>query len=185
MKKKMVMSIGCLMLAVIVGCAYAPEDDLGLGYPVAESPQYALAPNARWTSIRYGQWTPLSVEGVWEMRILMDSHRIQTVRFDDGWGMERPRIVKDNLLATNEWLWVVGQLEQAEVSRWKKSYEPGKGVEILDGAFWHLEFLNGDKSVGKVVGRNAWPKKFKAFKAILDTLDVDQGGSCYIGAEGD
>ena len=185
MKMKMAMSIVCLAMVGMLGCAYAPEDDLGLGYPVAESPKYALAPNARWTSIRYGQWTPLSVEGVWEMRILMDSHRIQTVRFDDGWGMKRPRIVKENILATNEWLWIVGQLEQAEVSRWKTSYQPGEGVEILDGVSWHLEFVDGTNVVGKVVGYNAWPKKFKAFQAILDTLDVVQGGSCYIGTERD
>ena len=54
----------CLMLAAIAGCAYAPDDDSDeFEYPIRESPQYALAPNARWTSIRYGQWTPLSVEG--------------------------------------------------------------------------------------------------------------------------
>ena len=180
MKMKMAMSIVCLAMVGMLGCAYAPEDDLGLGYPVAESSKYALAPNVRWTSIRYGQWTPLSVEGVWEIRILMDSHRIQTVRFDDGWGMERPRIVKENILATNEWLWIVGQLEQAEVSRWKTSYQPGEGAEIFDGVSWHLEFVNGTNVVGKVVGYNAWPKKFKAFQVILDTLDVIQGGSCYV-----
>ena len=180
MKKKIAMTIGCLMLAAIAGCAYAPDDDSDeFGYPVRESPQYALAPNTRWTSIRYGQWAPLSVEGVWEMRILLDSHRIQTVRFDDGWGMRRPRIVKDNLLATNEWRWVVGQLEQAEVSRWKTSYQPD-GVEIFDGVAWYLEFLDGTNVVGKVCGDNAWPKKFKAFQAILDTRDVAQGGSCFV-----
>ena len=117
------------------------------------------------------------------MRILMDSHRIQTVRFDDGWGMKRPRVVKENILATNEWHWIVWQLEQAEVSRWKTSYQPGEGVEILDGVSWHLEFVDGTNVVGKTTGDNAWPKNFKDFQSILDTFGVAWSGSCYIGTK--
>ena len=93
--------------------------------------------------------------------------------------MERPRIVKDNILATDEWRWVVGQLEQAEVSRWKTSYEPD-GVEVFDGVTWHLEFLDGTNVVGKAHVFNVWPENFEAFRAILDAFDVAQGGSCVV-----
>ena len=54
------------MLAGIAGCEYVP--DYGISeYPIEESSKYALAPNTRWTSLRYNEWTPLSKEGVWEM----------------------------------------------------------------------------------------------------------------------
>lgn len=170
------------MLAGIAGCVYAPDCDTTFGYPVDESSEYALAPNARWTSLRYNKWTPLSKEGVWEMRILLDSHRIQFVKFDDGWMMERPRIVSDHKVTADKWNWIAGQLKEAGVSRWKTSYQPGGGVEIFDGTFWTLEFLNGSNVVGKAQGDNAWPKNFRAFLAIADAFGGAQnrGGSCFI-----
>ena len=178
-----------MLLAVIAGCAYAPDYDI-LGYPVDESSKYALAPNARWTSLRYNEWTPLNKEGVWEMRILLDGHRIQFVKFDDGWGMERPRIVSDQKVTADNWNWIAGKLEEAGVSRWKTSYQPGGGVEIFDGTFWSLRFLDGSNVVGKAVGSNAWPKNFKAVLAIVDAFDGagvarNRGGSCYIHIKGD
>ena len=180
----------CGVLARIAGCKYEPDCDTPFGYPVDESSEYALAPNARWTSLRYNQWTPLNVEGVWEMRILLDSHRIQFVKFDDGWGMERPRIVSDQEVSADKWTWIVGKLEEAGVSRWKTSYWPGGGVSVLDGTGWTLEFMDGSNVVGKAAGSNAWPKNFKAFLAIVDAFD-DAGvarrrrGASYINRGGD
>lgn len=173
------------MLAGIAGCVYAPDCDNPFGYPVDESSKYALAPNARWTSLRYNEWTPLSREGVWEMRILRDSHQIQYVKFDDGWRMKCPRIVSDLKVTADKWSWITGQLEKAGVSRWKTFYQPGGGVEIFDGTLWTLEFLNGTNVVGQVQGDNAWPKNFKAFLAIADVFDAagvarNRGGSCLI-----
>ncbi len=175
MTKRMAMSIGCLMLAGVLGCVYAPDDNLGLGYPVAESQQYALASNTRWTCLRYSivdVFGPTSY--LW---IYMDSHRILFTR--KPLGAERPTVVKDHITTADVWRWIAGQLEKAEVSRWKTSYQPD-GVEVLDGVVWTLEFLDGTNVVGKTTGDNAWPKKFKAFQVILDTLDVIQGGSCYV-----
>ena len=175
----------CGMLAGIAGCVYAPDCDTPFGYPVDESLRYALAPNARWTSLRYSEWTPLSEKGVWEFRILRDSHQIQYIKFDDGWVMKRPRIVSDLKVTADKWNWIAGQLEKAGVSRWKTSYQPGGGVKIFDGTIWTLEFLNGSNVVGKVQGDNAWPKNFKAFQAIVDAFDgagaaQNRGGSFFI-----
>ena len=177
------------MLAGIAGCAYDP-DYSNSGYPVDESSKYVLAPNTRWTSLRYNEWTPLSKEGVWEMRILLDGHRIQFVKFDDGWGMERPRIVSDQKVTADNWNWIAGKLEEAGVSRWKTFYQPGGGVEVFDGTFWSLKFLDGSNVVGKAVGSNAWPKNFKAVLDIVDAFDgagvaQNRGGSCYIHIKGD
>ena len=174
-KKKMAMSIGCLMMAGMLGCVYAPEDEFGLGYPVAESPQYALAPNTRWTCLRYrisSVWGPAS-----DLRIYMDSHRILFTQRP--LGAERPTVIDDHIATADEWRWIAGQLEKAGVARWKKSYQP-EGVEVFDGVDWHLEFLDGTNVVGQVYGDNAWPKKFKDFKSILDTYGIAWGDSCYI-----
>ena len=175
MMKNMAMSIGCLMMAGMLGCVYAPEDEFGLGYPVAESPQYALAPNTRWTCLRYGiddVFGPRS--DVW---IYMDSHRILFTK--KPLGAERPTVVKDHIATADEWRWMVRQLKKAGVSRWKQSYEPD-GVEVLDGVAWHLEFLDGSNVVGKVFGYNDWPKSFKDFQPILDAFGVTRRGSSLV-----
>ncbi len=59
------------------------------------------------------------------------------------------------------------------------SYRPD-GVEVFDGVDWSLEFLDGDKVVGKVYGDNAWPKNFKDFQSILDAFGVARGDACYV-----
>ncbi len=183
MKKSIAISIGCLMVAAIAGCKYGPDYIDPFGCPVEESSKYALAPNTRWTSLRYGECPVLSKAGVWELRILKDGHRVQFVKFDDDWAMERPRIVKDSILASDEWSWVARQLEQADVTRWKTFYQPARGVVILDGTSWYLKFMDGSNVVGKVTGWNAWPRNFKAFKSILDAFDITQGGSFYFRTE--
>ncbi len=58
------------------------------------------------------------------------------------------------------------------------SYRPD-GVEVFDGVDWSLEFLDGDKVVGKVYGDNAWPKNFKDFQSIPTAFGVARSGSCY------
>ncbi len=166
----------CLMLSAIAGCAYAPDDDsCEFGYPIRESPQYALAPNTRWTGLHY------SISDVFgptsDLWIFLDSHRIHFTRVD--LGTERPTVNHDRIATADEWRWIAGQLEKAGVSRWKTSYEPD-GVEVFDGVGWTLEFLNGSNVVGKVYGDNAWPKNFTAFQAILDTFGIAQSGSCFV-----
>ena len=173
MKKNIAMSIGCLMLAGMLGCVY--DDSYEFGYPIRESAQYALAPNTRWTSLHYSDWGPWGP--FLDMRIFPDSHRIKFTVVE--LGKESPTINLDRIATADEWCWIAGQLEQAEVSRWKTSYEP-KGVEVLDGVTWHSEFLDGTNVVGKVFGDNAWPKNFKAFDAILEAFGAAQSGSCYV-----
>ena len=167
--------IVCAALAVVAGCAYLPEDDCEFMYPIRESPQYALAPNTRWTCLRYYSWSPWGPFP--DMRIFTDSHRIQFTLNE--LGRASPRIKHDRIATADEWRWITGQLEKAGVTRWKKSYRPD-GVEVLDGVVWHVEFLDGSNVVGKVYGYNAWPKKFKEFQAILDAFGDAQSGSCYV-----
>ena len=176
MKKKIAMSIGCLVLAGMLGCAYAPDyDSYEFGYPIRESPQYALAPNARWTCLHYYDWGPWGP--FLDMWIFPDTHRIKfTQRF---LGNKRPTVNYDHVATADEWRWIAGQLEKAGAPRWKTSYRPD-GVEVLDGIVWHLEFLDGSNVVGKVNGYNAWPKDFEAFRAILDAFGGAQGGSCVV-----
>ena len=76
MKKSIAISIGYLMVAAIAGCKYGPDYIDPFGCPVEESSKYALAPNTRWTSLRYGECPVLSKAGVWELRILKDGHRV-------------------------------------------------------------------------------------------------------------
>lgn len=166
----------CLMLVAIAGCAYAPDDDsYEFGYPLRESPQYALAPNTRWTGLHY------SISGVWgptsDLWIFPDSHRIQFTKVE--LGKESPTVSYDRIVTADEWRWIAGQLELAGVSRWKTSYQPDD-VDVLDGVGWHLEFLDGSNVVGKVNGYNAWPENFKAFKAILDVFGIAQRDSCVV-----
>ena len=176
MKKNMVMSIGCLMLAGLLGCAYEPDNDRGLGYRIRESPQYALAPNARWTCLHYcfdgGRWGSFL-----DMQIFLDSHRIKFTRVEP-W-LESHKISHDRIVTEDEWRWIVGQLEKAGVSRWKKSYHPD-GVVVVDGVAWYLEFLDGSNIVGEVIGDNAWPKNFNAFRAIVNAFDVAPNSSCVV-----
>ena len=175
MKKKIAMSIGCLMMAGMLGCVYAPDENLGLEYPVAESPQYALAPNTRWTCLRYSivdVFGPTSY--LW---IYMDSHRVLFTR--KPLGAERPTVVNDHIATADEWRWIAGQLEKAGIARWKTSYQPD-GVDVLDGVGWTLEFLNGTNVVGETTGYNAWPKNFKEFQSVLDTFGIAWSGSCYV-----
>ena len=170
------MSIGCLVLAAIAGCAYAPDDDFyKFGYPIRESPQYALAPNARWTGLHYcigDVFGPTS-----DLWIFLDSHRIQFTQCPPG--EERPTVNHAHVATADEWRWIAGQLGKAGVSRWKKSYQPD-GVEVLDGVGWTLEFLDGTNVVGKADGDNAWPKNFKDFQAILDVFGIEWRGSCFV-----
>ena len=166
----------CLMLVAIAGCAYAPDDDsYEFGYPIRESPQYALAPNARWTGLHYRISDVFGPES--DLWIYLDSHRMHFTRVD--LGANSPTLNHDRIATADEWRWIAGQLELAGVSRWKTSYEPD-GVEVLDGVVWHLEFLNGSNVVGKLHGYNAWPKDFEAFQAILDTFGIAQSGSCFV-----
>ena len=176
MKKKIAISVGCLVLAGLLGCAYAPDDDsYEFGYPIRESPRYALVPNTRWTGLHY------SIDNVFgptsDLWIFLDSHRILFTRRP--LGAERPTVNHDHVATADEWRWIAGQLEKAEVARWKKSYEPD-GVEIFDGVGWTLEFLDGTNVVGKADGDNAWPKNFKDFQAILDVFGVEWRGSCFV-----
>ena len=164
-----------VMLAAIAGCAYEPDEDLGFESPIRESPQYALAPNTRWTSLHYYNWSPGGPN--LDMRIFLDSHRIQFTRVE--LGKESPTINHNRIATADEWRWIVGQLKKAGGSRWKQSYEPD-GVEVLDGVAWHLEFLDGSNVVGKVFGYNAWPKNFKDFQSILDAFGVARSGSCLV-----
>lgn len=181
MKKNIAMSIGCLLMAGMLGCAYDPDySSCELGYPVQESQQYALAPNARWTCLHYhdgGPWGPFL-----DMRIFPDSHRIQFTRAE--FKKKSPTVNHDRVATADEWAWIAGQLEKADVSHWKTSYVPGGGVMIFDGTTWHLEFLDGTNVVGNVDGYNAWPKNFKAFQSILNAFDaspaVNSTRSSYI-----
>ena len=176
MKKNMAMSIGCLVMAGMLGCAYDPDySSCELGYPIQESQQYALAPNTRWTCLHYHDWGPWGP--FLDMRIFPDSHRVQFTRVE--FGKESPTIKHDRIATADEWRWIAGQLEKAEVSRWKTSYQPD-GVEVLDGVGWTLEFLNGTNVVGETTGYNAWPKDFNAFRAILDAFDLAENGSCVV-----
>ena len=176
MKKNMAMAIGCLVMAGMLGCAYEPDyDSCESGYPIRESPQCALAPNARWTCLHYYNWGPWGPS--LDMRIFPDSHRIQFTQTE--LGKESPTINHDRIATADEWDWIAGQLELAGVSRWKTSYRPDR-VEVLDGVAWHLEFLDGSNVVGKVYGDNAWPQNFEAFRAILDAFGGAQGGSCVV-----
>ena len=153
----------------------APDDDsFGWGYCISESSEYALAPTAKWTSLHY------SVRGApfcpsLDMLICMDSHRIQFVRFeDDGAESEhRATVSHDRIATAGEWCWITNQLEQAGVSRWKTSYQPGGGIDVLDGTWWCLEFLDGTNIVGKAKGDNAGPKNYGALRTILDIFDID------------
>ena len=182
-KKNMAMSIGCLVMAGMLGCAYEPYDDFPdyasyeLGYPIRESPQYALAPNTRWSSLHYyydgTPWGPFL-----DMWIFLDSHRIQFTQVERE--KESPKISHNRIATADEWRWIAGQLEEAGFSRWKTSYQPGGGFGVLDGAAWYLEFLDGSNVVGKVHGYNAGPKDFDAFQAILDAFDAAQMGSCVV-----
>ena len=167
--------IVCAALTVIAGCAYMPEDDCEFMYPIRESPQYALAPKARWTCLHYDKWSPWGPFP--DLRIFPDSHRIQFTLVE--LGKESPTIKYDRIVTADEWRWIAGQLEKADFSHWKKSYEPD-GVEVLDGVGWDLEFLDGSNVVGKVHGYNAWPKKFKEFQAILDAFGDARRGPCYV-----
>ena len=181
MKKNMAMSIGCLVLTGMLGCAYGPDySSCEFGYPIQESQQCALAPNTRWTCLHYhdgGPWGPFL-----DMRIFPDSHRVQFTRVE--FGKESPTIKHDRIATADEWAWIAGQLEKADVSHWKTSYVPGGGVMIFDGTTWHLEFLDGSNVVGNVDAYNAWPKNFKAFQAILNAFDaspaVNSTRSSYI-----
>ena len=94
MKKNMAMSIGCLVLAGMLGCAYAPDyDSYEFGYPIRESEQCALAPDARWTSLHYYNWGPWGP--FLDMWIFPDTHRIKfTQRF---LGDKRPPINHDGI----------------------------------------------------------------------------------------
>ncbi len=175
MKKNMAVSIGCLMMVGMLGCAYAPDEDFGIGYPIRESPQYAIAPNTRGTSLHYYDWSPWGPFP--DLRIYPDSHRIQFSVVE--LGQESPMVNHDRIATADEWRWIAGQLEKAGVSRWKQSYEPD-GVEVFDGVTWLLEFLDGSNVVGKVSGYNAWPKNFKDFQSILDAFGVARGDACYV-----
>ena len=181
MKKNMAMSIGCLVMAGMLGCAYGPDySSCEFGYPIQESQQYTLAPNARWTCLHYHDWGPWGP--FLDMRIFPDSHRVQFTRVE--FGEERPTIKHDRIATADEWAWIAGQLEKADVSHWKTSYVPGGGVMVFDGTTWHLEFLDGSNVVGNVDAYNAWPKNFKAFQSILNAFDatppVNSSRSSYI-----
>ena len=175
MKKNIATSIGCLMMAGMLGCAYAPDDDLGYRDGMWESAQYALAPKAQWTCLYYYEygapWAP-----VLYMHISPDSHRVKFIRFEDGKAAyeRQPTINHDRIVTEEEWNWIAGQLDQAGVVRWKTFY--GLECHITDGTCWGLSFLDGTNVVGKVEGYSARPKKFKAFEAILDAFGVAQSG---------
>lgn len=176
MKKNIAISVGCLVMTGMLGCAYEPNyDSYEYGYPIRESEQCALAPDVRWTSLHYYNWSPWGP--FLDMWIFPDTHRIKfTQRF---LGDERPPINHDRVATADEWRWIAGQLGKAGVSRWKKSYQPD-GVEVLDGVGWTLEFLDGTNVVGKADGDNAWPKNFKDFQAILDVFGIEWRGSCFV-----
>ena len=176
MKKNIAISVGCLVMTGMLGCAYEPNyDSYEYGYPIRESEQCALAPDVRWTSLHYYNWSPWGP--FLDMWIFPDTHRIKfTQRF---LGDERPPINHDRVATADEWNWIAGQLEKAGVSRWKTSYRPD-GVEVLDGVVWNLEFLDGTNVVGKATGYNAWPKDFNALRAILDAFDLAENGSCVV-----
>ena len=95
----------CAMLAVIAGCAYMPEDDCEFMYPIRESPQYALAPKARWTCLHYDKWSPWGPFP--DLRIFPDSHRIQFTLVE--LGKESPTIKYDCIVTADEWRWIAGQ----------------------------------------------------------------------------
>ena len=177
MKKNMAMSIGCLVMAGMLGCAHDPDySSCELGYPVQESPQYALAPNTRWSSLHYyydgTPWGPFL-----DMGIFLDSHRIQFTQVERE--KESPKISHNRIATADEWRWIAGQLEKAGVTRWKKSYNPD-GVAIIDGVAWYLEFLDGSNVVGGTHGDNAWPKNFNAFRSIVNAFDIDPSSSCVV-----
>ena len=175
MKKKIAVSIGCLVMAGMAGCAYAPDDDddSGTWGRMWESAEYALAPNTRWTCLYYYEygapWAP-----VLYMKIFPDSHRIQFIQYKDGEAAydQHPTINHDRIVTEEKWNWIAGQLEQAGVVRWKTFYELASSM--TDGTQWGIRFLDGSNVVGKVEGYSAWPKNFKAFEAIMDSFGTEE-----------
>ena len=155
------------MIAGVAGCAYDVDRSM-YDYPVIVSPEYALKPNTRWTSLYYygaKDWQPeVSIQ------IFRDSHSVIFHRWDVKEG--RSPTLYDGRVTAEKWNWIVSQLEQARVSRWKTFYLPESFEDFPSGSVWGLDFQDGSNTVGTVLGYAVWPNGWDAFQAILDSFDV-------------
>ena len=106
------------------------------------------------------------------MEISWDSHKVQFLRFD--LNTDRSPTLYDGTVTPDKWNWIVSQLEQAGVFRWKELYLPERFEDIRDERWWWLEFLDGTNVVGKAEGCSVWPNGWDAFQSILDSFDVVQ-----------
>ena len=120
-----------VMIAGIAGCVYDVDRSM-YDYPVRVSSECALRPNTRWTSLHYcgcGKWGPeVSMEISW------DSHKVQFLRFD--LDTDRSPTLYDGTVTPDKWNWIVSQLEQAGVFRWKELYLPERFEDIRDERWW-------------------------------------------------
>ena len=161
-----------VMLSGITGCVYDVDRSM-YDYPVCVSSEYAIEPNTRWTSLHYSgakAWTPEI-----SMQIFWDSHKVQFLRWD--LDMDRSPTIYDGIVTADKWNWIVRQLEQAGVFRWKTAYLPESWEDIRDGRVWELDFQDGSNIVGRAVGFAVWPNGWDAFQSILDSFDVVQKNS--------
>ena len=164
-KTKMILLLG--VIAGIAGCAYDVDRSL-YDYPICVSSEYALKPNTRWTSLHYcgcRKWGPEV-----SMEISRDSHTVHFLRYD--LDEDRSPTLYDGTVTADKWNWIVSQLEQAGVFRWKELYLPERIEDIRDERWWWLEFLDGTNIVGKAEGCSVWPNDWDAFQSILDSFDI-------------
>ena len=159
-----------VMIAGIAGCVYDVDRSM-YDYPVRVSSECALRPNTRWTSLHYCGCRKGGT--VVSMEISRDSHKVLFLRYDL-WYENRSPTLYDGTVTPDKWNWIVSQLEQAGVFRWKELYLPERFEDIRDERWWLLEFLDGTNVVGKAEGCSVWPNCWDAFQSILDSFDVVQ-----------